>query len=63
MEFINRLKKKFEKTDYKALYEKEKVRADATEARFEFIVESLREITKKADNEGAIEWAKSNNLF
>ncbi len=63
MEFITRLKKKFEKTDYKEKYEHEKARADATEIRLEYLVQTIRECLEKVDNEGVIEWAKKNNLF
>lgn len=51
------------KTDYKAKYEHEKARADATEHRLEYLLQSMGEMIKKAEDEGAIEWAKKNNLF
>jgi|TARA_B110000495_G_scaffold90767_1_gene78407 hypothetical protein len=63
MEFIETLKKKFKKIDYKAMYLSEKKRADSTEVRLEYLLSQMKETIKKADDEGAIEWAKNNNLF
>ena len=63
MEFIETLKKKFKKIDYKTMYLSEKKRADSTEVRLEYLLSQMKETIKKADDEGAIEWAKNNNLF